>query len=319
LSYFKAVPGRFRVAALGASLVALLALVPASASASIPRLGKQGFGKQTLMLGMHSAIVMTLQRDLTAAGFSVSPSGTFTRATVREVREFQAKYNLQVDGVVGPATWKKLAHLLDSVNHLAEMAPTAAATGATGISTTAQNADVSDTSVQPGADGGIGLAPAPANAPVADATLIDGLAVPAPGTPQKIVQALDAANQIAFLPYTYGGGHRDYVVNNGVVKLESGYDCSGSVSFALHGGGFLNEPLDSEQFASYGDPGAGNWITLYTNGVSPTGVAHVYMEIAGLWFDTAAQSAANGNDRWSATRIHEPDQSEYQAVHPAGW
>jgi cell wall-associated NlpC family hydrolase len=296
-------------------VVAFVGVVPAGALAASST--RQGFGKQTLMLGMRSTEVMTLQRDLTATGFKVLPTGTFTRATVREVREFQARYSLQVDGVVGPDTWKQMERLLNSVNHITETAPTG--TGASGIGTTAENADMSDNSVQPGADGGNGLAPAPADASVADATLVDGLAVPAPGTPQKIVQALDAANKIAFLPYIYGGGHQDYVVKNGAVKLDSGYDCSGSVSFALRGGNFLREPLDSEEFASYGDAGVGNWITIYTNGVSPTGIAHVYVQIAGLWFDTAAQSAATGNDRWSQTRIHEPDQAEYRPYHPAGW
>lgn len=301
-------PGYRRVAALSVSLVALLAIVPASAAASS---GKQRFGKQTLMLGMRSTSVMTLQRDLNATGFKVLQSGAFTRATVREVREFQARYRLQVDGVVGPATWKKLEHLLNSVNHITEAAPTG--TGASGVSTTDLNADASDNSVQPGTDGGIGLAPAPQNVPVADATLIDGLAVPAPGTPQTIVELIDAANSIAFLPYIYGGGHKAYAVQNGVTALEAGYDCSGSVSFALHAGNLLAEPLDSEQFAGYGLKGDGKWITIWD---APT--FHTYMEVAGLWFDTAAQSAANGDDRWSPTRIREPG-STFTATHPAGW
>jgi peptidoglycan hydrolase-like protein with peptidoglycan-binding domain len=300
-------------------VVAFLSFGPAIASAAGLGEGKQGFGKQTLALGMHNTTVLALQRDLAATGVTLVPTGTFTRATVREVREFQRKYHLQVDGVVGPATWRKLERLLSPANHIAETAPTTAGTGGDGVSTTEQNGDVSDTAVQPGATGGIGLAPAPQNAPIANATLVDGLAVPAPGTPATIVQAIDAANQIAVLPYIYGGGHGTYTLTNGVTQLDAGYDCSGSVSFALHGGGFLREPLDSGQFASYGEPGVGNWITIYTNGVNPSGVAHVYMEIAGLWFDTAAQSAANGNDRWSTTRIHEPDQTEYQAYHPAGW
>ena len=291
-------------------MFALLAVVvPATASAATS--SKQGFGKQTLMLGTSSTAVMTLQRDLVATGFQVLPTGTFTRATVREVREFQAKYNLQVDGVVGPATWKKLEKLLNTVNHVTEAAPTG--TGASGVSTTAQNADVSADNVRPGADGGIDLAPAPRDAAVVDATLVDGLAVPAPGTPQTIVALIAAANTIAFLPYIYGGGHQDYVLKSGVTAVEAGYDCSGSVSFALHAGNLLAEPLDSEQFAGYGVSGKGKWITIWD---APT--YHTYIEVAGLWFDTAAQSAAYGDDRWSSTRISEPG-SAFTPSHPAGW
>jgi hypothetical protein len=132
------------------------------------------------------------------------------------------------------------------------------------------------------------------------------VAVPAAGTPNAIVQMLDAANTIAFDPYIYGGGHASFVA--------AGYDCSGSVSYVLHAGGLLATPLDSEQFLRYGLAGKGSWITIYTNG--PT---HAYMEIAGLWFDTAAQTALNGNDRWSLTRIAEPGYGRFRARHPSGW
>jgi peptidoglycan hydrolase-like protein with peptidoglycan-binding domain len=305
------VPGYRRVAALSISAAALLAVVlPATASAATS--SKQAFGKQTLMLGMHSTTVMTLQRDLTATGFKVSSTGTFTRATVREVREFQMKYKLQVDGVVGPATWTELEHLLSSVNHITETAPRG--TGASGVVTTDQSEAVPSSDVLPSTDsGGVGFVPTPQSAPVVDATLVDGLAVPAPGTPQTIINVIDAANAIAFLPYIYGGGHQDYVITNGIAALDAGYDCSGSVSYALHAGDLLAEPLDSEQFANYGVKGKGKWITIWD---APT--YHTYMEIAGLWFDTAAQTAANGNDRWSTTRIREPG-SPFTPSHPAGW
>ncbi len=161
-----------------------------------------------------------------------------------------------------------------------------------------------------GLSGGVGLGPAPTtgsqSSPEEDATLVDGLAMPAPGTPTAIVNMIDAANKIAFDPYIYGGGHQCFIAR--------GYDCSGSVSYALHAGDLLATPLDSSQFVKYGLAGKGNWITIYTNG--PT---HAYMEIAGLWFDTAAQSAANGNDRWSTTRIAEPGYGKFMARHPSGW
>ena len=105
-------------------------------------------------------------------------------------------------------------------------------------------------------------------------------------------------------PYgVYGGGHASF--------NSAGYDCSGSVSFALHGAHLLATPLDSTQFESYGDPGRGRWITLYAN------AGHVFMDVAGLWFDTAAQSAQNGNDRWSATRVSPGN--GWVIRHPAGW
>ncbi|HTW11652.1 MAG TPA: peptidoglycan-binding domain-containing protein [Solirubrobacteraceae bacterium] len=262
--------------------------------------------------------VLALQRDLSATGFRTPATGTYTRVTMREIKVFQKKFHLQVDGIAGPATFAELRSLLSSVNHITEVAPTG--TGSFGISTTEQSDAIPSGDVLPSADsGGVGFVPTPQSAPVVKAQLIDGLAVPGPGTPETIVKVIEAANQIAFLPYVYGGGHSDYATAaSGGLKLDRGYDCSGSVSFALHGGGLLADPLDSEQFASYGNSGKGSWITVYTNGTAPTGIAHAYMEVAGLWFDTAAQSAANGNDRWSTTRIAEPG-SAFMARHPAGW
>jgi peptidoglycan hydrolase-like protein with peptidoglycan-binding domain len=116
-----------------------------------------------------------------------------------------------------------------------------------------------------------------------------GLAVAPVNAPPVVKEVIAAANDIATLPYIYGGGHANWI--------DSGYDCSGSTSFALHGAGLIAAPEDSGELESYGQPGPGVWITLYANG------GHVYMNIAGLWFDTAAQSSSNGEDRWSTTRI----------------
>jgi peptidoglycan hydrolase-like protein with peptidoglycan-binding domain len=130
----------------------------------------------------------------------------------------------------------------------------------------------------------------------------DGTVTAPAGAPPAVAAVIAAANQIAFKPYIYGGGHGKW--------RDSGYDCSGSTSFALHGAGLVSAPEDSTQFESYGSPGPGQWITLYANG------GHVYMEIAGLWFDTAAQSSQNGNDRWSATRASPV--GGFVVRHPAG-
>ena len=112
-----------------------------------------------------------------------------------------------------------------------------------------------------------------------------------------------AANSIAFKPYVYGGGHGTWD--------SAGYDCSGSVGFALHGGGLLSQTEDSGEMESYGAAGAGRWITLWTN------ADHVYADIAGLWFDTAAQSSSNGNDRWSTRRISSA--GGFVGRHPRGY
>ncbi len=121
------------------------------------------------------------------------------------------------------------------------------------------------------------------------ATLVNGLAVAPADAPAVVKQVIAAANSIATTPYEFAGGHGSW--------KSSGYDCSGSVGFALHGGGLLSQTEDSGQMESYGAAGPGRWITLYAN------AGHVYAKIAGLYYDTAAQSSSNDQDRWSATRI----------------
>jgi cell wall-associated NlpC family hydrolase len=264
------------------------------------------FGSRLLSLGMRGSDVVALQHDLSALGFSASASGIFSRQTMQELKAFQRTYRLSVDGVAGPTSISKLKRLLNSKLHITETALAAKelATGDATVATTPTNTPLpADDS---GLTGGTSFTPPPADSPELDATIVDGLAVPASGTPQVVVDIIDAANKIAFDPYIYGGGHKSF--------NSTGYDCSGSVSYALHGGNLLASPIDSSQFMSYGLPGKGNWLTIYTNG--PT---HVYIQIAGLWFDTAAQSASNGMDRWSTTRIAEPGYGKFVPRHPAGW
>ncbi len=274
-----------------------------------------------LQLGMSGSDVTILQRDLTALKFRVPATSHFNALTLRELKAFQRRYRLTVDGVAGPTTISTLSRLLSSKLHITESA-LAARELANGIAVTATSTTQPLPAGDSGLSGGTGLGTTTTGTTTTgtgttttgtttspteqDATLIDGIAVPAPGTPALIVQMLDAANSIAFDPYVYGGGHASFTA--------AGYDCSGSVSYVLHAGNLLASPLDSEQFLQYGLAGKGNWITVYTNG--PT---HAYMEIAGLWFDTAAQTALNGNDRWSPVRIAEPGYGTFQARHPANW
>jgi cell wall-associated NlpC family hydrolase len=103
------------------------------------------------------------------------------------------------------------------------------------------------------------------------------------GAPAAVAQVIAAGNAIATLPYVYGGGHASFHAN--------GYDCSGSVSYALAAAGLVSSPMVSGAFESWGDPGPGRWITVYAN------AGHVWMEVAGWRFDTVA--LATGGTRWA--------------------
>jgi hypothetical protein len=101
--------------------------------------------------------------------------------------------------------------------------------------------------------------------------------------PPVVIEVVQAANQIALTPYRWGGGHGAW--------RDKGYDCSGSVSFALAAAGLLNTPLTSGLFMSYGAPGPGKWITIYAN------AGHIFMTVAGLRFDTGGLRSGT---RWQA-------------------
>ncbi len=109
-----------------------------------------------------------------------------------------------------------------------------------------------------------------------------GMVKPPPGAPLAVAQVIAAGNAIASLPYIWGGGHGSFQA--------AGYDCSGSVSYALAAAGLLSSPLDSTGFESWGAPGPGRWITVYAN------AGHAWMEVAGWRFDTVALSSGT---RWS--------------------
>jgi cell wall-associated NlpC family hydrolase len=140
-------------------------------------------------------------------------------------------------------------------------------------------------------------------APAGRATLAsNGDAIPPSNAPLAVRAVIEAANQIDDLPYVWGGGHGSFTA--------SGYDCSGSVSFALHGGGFLSSPLDSTGLEVWGTPGGGNWITVFANS------GHAWAYIAGLRWDTGGPGGGNG-PRWSTTM--RTDTSSFIARHPSGY
>ncbi|HEY1509492.1 MAG TPA: hypothetical protein VGF93_10845 [Solirubrobacteraceae bacterium] len=126
-----------------------------------------------------------------------------------------------------------------------------------------------------------------------------GMVQAPPGAPAAVAQVMAAGNAIATLPYVWGGGHGSFHA--------SGYDCSGSVSYALAAAGLLTSPLDSTGFESWGESGPGKWITVYAN------AGHAFMVVAGWRFDTVA--LAEGGTRWSQTMA---STGGFVARHPAG-
>jgi peptidoglycan hydrolase CwlO-like protein len=159
------------------------------------------------------------------------------------------------------------AHLTSLENKAAQQAAAAAATGNAGI-------------------GGI-------------AVNTGGLVQPPPGAPAAVAQVIAAGNAIATLPYIWGGGHGSFQAN--------GYDCSGSVSYALAAAGLVSAPMVSGDFESWGLPGPGRWITVYAN------AGHVWMQVAGWRFDTVA--LATGGTRWAQGG---GEFSGFVVRHPAG-
>jgi peptidoglycan hydrolase-like protein with peptidoglycan-binding domain len=136
--------------------------------------------------------------------------------------------------------------------------------------------------------------------PVSRATISHGRAIAPSNAPAAVKAVIAAGNQIAFKPYVYGGGHGSW--------NDSGYDCSGSVSYALHGARLLSSPEDSGELESYGSAGGGRWISIWANS------GHVYMYVAGLRFDTSAQSSTGGSRWTTAGRSN----SGFVERHPTG-
>ena len=143
--------------------------------------------------------------------------------------------------------------------------------------------------------------------------LPDGSAAAPADAPPQVQQAIWAANRIQDKPYVYGGGHAEVE--------DDGYDCSGTVSYALHHAGLLETPLDSGSFMRWGESGKGQWITVYTN------PGHAYAVIAGLRLDTSMatlsrahkrqfKKATERGPRWRPT---ERSSRGYKKRHPVGF
>jgi hypothetical protein len=252
-----------------------------------------------------------------------TPDGIYGKDTKAAVKRWQRRHGLAVDGIVGPATWKALkrAHRAAARarrhRHHSSGSPTVRSRGAH-VRTLQRLLHIP-------ADGVFGpqTARAVKRFQRAHGLTADGIVGPAtwaalgrPGTsvvlkrirtrhssrsgmPRVVRRIIAAGDRIAHKPYKYGGGHGRWE--------DDGYDCSGSVSYALHGAGLLSSALTSGGFMSWGASGPGRWVTIYA---SP---GHVYMVVAGRRFDTTGRNETG--TRW------QPEQRSsagYVVRHPPG-
>jgi peptidoglycan hydrolase-like protein with peptidoglycan-binding domain len=320
-------------------VVLFAALAPSTASAA------QHLGDRTLQEGARGHDVRVLQDFLTRDGFSTPIAGLFGPTTLRNVKRFQRAHHLAVDGVVGPQAVAALRHVAarravaqhhehsdggHGAEHLGDRSLKKGMKGQdvrvlqdyltrAGVSTPVDGAFgpttlhnvkrfqrahglTVDGVVGPQVVGslrGVGDAKAAPSGPVGHASLrSDGTAVAPSDAPEAVKAVIAAGNRIATKPYVYGGGHGQW--------NDSGYDCSGSVSYALHGGGLLNSSLDSSGFMHWSAAGNGRWITVYGN------PGHAFMVVAGLRFDTSGAAPS----RWQTDMR---SGSGYVARHPAGF
>jgi peptidoglycan hydrolase-like protein with peptidoglycan-binding domain len=308
-------------------------------------------GDRTLHKGDRGQDVRVLQDFLTRAGFPTPIAGVFGPQTLKNVKRFQRRHQLGVDGVVGAGTNRALrtivarraraqAHVDEGggadAQHLGDrtlkkgmrgqdvrvlqdyLTRAGVSTPVDGVfgPTTLRNvkrfqraqgltvdgvvgAGTEGTLRRVGDGGAANDDDAPASAPVGRARLLaNGTAVAPSDAPAAVQAVIAAGNRIATKPYRYGGGHGRWE--------DVGYDCSGSVSYALHGGGLIDTQLNSTGFMSWGSSGRGRWITVYGN------PGHAYMVVAGLRFDTSGASPS----RWQADMR---SSGGYVARHPQGF
>jgi peptidoglycan hydrolase-like protein with peptidoglycan-binding domain len=242
--------------------------------------------RRTLPILVAAALSLTITADAIGAGYATrtlrqGSTGSDVHALQRYLDA--AGYNTTADGQFGPATRRSVMSF-ETAEHR-----TVNGTASTGeqrivrarASAAGSQDEPTDAPTEKGYIGGDGLAVAPSSAP------------------DEVRSIIEAGNAIATKPYKYGGGHGRW--------NDSGYDCSGSVSYVLHAAGLLNRALDSSGFMSWGEAGRGTWITIRSN------PGHAYMIVAGLRFDTSARSRTG--TRWSEQMR---SASGFRGRHPDG-
>jgi len=269
----------FRIAVC---LLGVVLLVPGQAAA---KKRNWAFGDRTLKQGHEGKDVKTLQKYLNRAGIRMTADGVFGAGTKTGVRTFEAAQRRKVDGKVTRTDAKVIKDVAVNGGAVAS-ASTGGALPKSLQMALPEPAEPAPLQLGPGDLATLGS---------------DGLAIAPASAPPQIQAVIAAGNKIAKMPYIYGGGHGPWE--------DDGYDCSGSASYALHGGGLLDAPMPSGGFMSWGEKGPGQWITIFANG------GHMYMTVAGLRFDTSGRSGTGS--RWQPAS--ERDGKGYTVVHPVGF
>jgi peptidoglycan hydrolase-like protein with peptidoglycan-binding domain len=285
----------------GVAIVAITAALALAGSGAAAQAGP-------LKRGSNGPRVAQVQRWL-----GLEPDRIFGPATRRAVKRFQRRHGLTADGIVGPVTWRALRRAgarrsssrsrTNSRGSAVVFLQRRLGITADGVFGPATEAAVKRFQRRRGltADGIVGPATWAALGRAGRTVVLKrkGGGAPRGNAPALVRRVIAAANRIAHKPYKYGGGHGRW--------NDTGYDCSGSVSYALHGAGLLDSALTSGGFMSWGDPGPGRHITIYAN------PSHVYMVINGRRFDTTGRSESG--TRWQA---EDRSSAGYVVRHPPG-